>query len=187
MKFYAHTFKLPDGKTTNPDTSNWEPLFTSFGPGKNECQRDSCKACSDLEPQHGHLNKVAYHTAQFAAEMFPENSKESKLAHQWGYLTGLWHDLGKLAPEWQERATNSRNFEGTLTLSHRLIQLLDRSYKRLFQMHPLIARIRKTIQYRNHLLIQTAAVLPRPLLQSCMQIIREISYRQCWHSCKMPA
>lgn len=98
---FAHTSKLPDGKTTNPDSSTWEPLFTPFGPGVNDCQRDTCKACADLEPQHGHLNKVAYHTAQFAAEMFPENSEESKSAHQWGYLTGLWHDLGKFAPEWQ--------------------------------------------------------------------------------------
>lgn len=28
MPFYAHTSKLPDGKTTNPDTTTWEPLFT---------------------------------------------------------------------------------------------------------------------------------------------------------------
>jgi hypothetical protein len=28
MPFYAHTSKLPDGKTTNPDSSTWEPLFT---------------------------------------------------------------------------------------------------------------------------------------------------------------
>jgi CRISPR-associated endonuclease/helicase Cas3 len=99
MPFHAHTSKLPDG--TIAPQSEWEPLFTPFGPGENECQHNTCKACADLEPQHGHLNKVAYHTARFAAEMFPENSEESKSAHQWGYLTGLWHDLGKFAPEWQ--------------------------------------------------------------------------------------
>jgi CRISPR-associated endonuclease/helicase Cas3 len=99
MPFYAHTSKLPDG--TIAPQSEWEPLFTPFGPGENECQRNACKACADLEPQHGHLNKVAYHTAKFAAEMFPEHSEVSKSANQWGYLTGLWHDLGKYAPEWQ--------------------------------------------------------------------------------------
>lgn len=54
-----------------------------------------------MESHHGHLNKVAYWTAKFASQMFPANSDESKSAHQWGYLTGLWHDLGKFAPEWQ--------------------------------------------------------------------------------------
>lgn len=101
MPFHAHTSKLPDGTTTNPDTSTWEPLFTPFGPGENECQRNTCKACAYLEPQHGHLNKVAYHTAKFAAEMFPEISEESQSAHQWGYLTGLWHDLGKFSENFQ--------------------------------------------------------------------------------------
>lgn len=101
MPFHAHTSKLSDGKTTNPDSSSWEPLFTSFGKGENNCQRETCQSCADLQPQHGHLNKVAYHTAKFAAEMFPDNSEESKSAHQWGYLTVLWHDLGKFAPEWQ--------------------------------------------------------------------------------------
>lgn len=101
MPFHAHTAKLPDGKTTNPDSSTWESLFTSFGKGENNCQRETCQSCADLQPQHGHLNKVACHTAKFAAEMFPGNAEESKSAHQWGYLTGLWHDLGKFAPEWQ--------------------------------------------------------------------------------------
>jgi CRISPR-associated endonuclease/helicase Cas3 len=54
-----------------------------------------------MAPNHGHLNKVAYWTAQFASKMFPKDSPESQSAHQWGYLTGLWHDLGKFAPEWQ--------------------------------------------------------------------------------------
>ncbi len=56
-----------------------------------------------MAPQHGHLNKVAYHTAKFAAEMFPKDSEESKSAHQWGYLTGLWHDLGKFSEDFQKR------------------------------------------------------------------------------------
>lgn len=93
--FYAHT--LPGAS----DHSQWEPLFTPFGEGENECRRDLCEKCKNYEPYHGHLNKVAYWTAQFAAEMFPKDSPESQSAHQWGYLTGLWHDLGKFAPEWQ--------------------------------------------------------------------------------------
>ena len=94
MPFYAHTLK-------NQPKEKWEPLFTPFGDGEHECQRETCEKCKAMEPYHGHLNKVAYHTAKFASEMFPGNSEESKSAHQWGYLTGLWHDLGKFAPEWQ--------------------------------------------------------------------------------------
>ena len=103
MPFYAHTSKFPDGKTTNPDPATWEPLFTPFGLGENECQRDHCGKCERMEPQHGHLNKVAYWTAKFAAEMFPANSPKSTTAHQWGYLTGLWHDLGKFNDDFQRK------------------------------------------------------------------------------------
>jgi CRISPR-associated endonuclease/helicase Cas3 len=90
---YAHT--LP----ARPE-SEWEPLFTPFGNGKGECQCDACAKCRDLHADHGHLNKVAHWTAIFAAEMFPPGlDRES--ARQWGYLAGLWHDLGKFAPVWQ--------------------------------------------------------------------------------------
>lgn len=34
--------------------------------------------------------------------MFAPCSEEAKTAWDWGYLAGLWHDLGKFAPEWQE-------------------------------------------------------------------------------------
>jgi CRISPR-associated endonuclease/helicase Cas3 len=94
MPAYAHTLqhRLP---------CEWEPLFTPFGEGDDECQWNSCQKCANLVPYHGHLNKVAWWTAKFAAEMFTADSEESKSAHQWGYLAGLWHDLGKFAPEWQ--------------------------------------------------------------------------------------
>jgi len=95
MTAFAHTL---EGKSQE----HWEPLFTSLSQGENNCQRDTCQKCADLEPYHGHLNKVAYWTAKFAAEMFPRNSEESKSAHQWGYLTGLWHDLGKFSLEFQK-------------------------------------------------------------------------------------
>jgi len=91
---YAHTLK-------DQPREKWEPLFTHFGEGESECQHATCQKCESMAPNHGHLNKVAYWTAKFAAEMFPADSEESKTAHQWGYLTGLWHDLGKFAPEWQ--------------------------------------------------------------------------------------
>ncbi len=96
MPFFAHTLK-------DQPKEKWEHLFTPFGEEENQCQRNTCQKCADMEPQHGHLNKVAYHTAKFASEMFPEDSPESKSAHQWGYLTGLWHDLGKFSAEFQER------------------------------------------------------------------------------------
>jgi CRISPR-associated endonuclease/helicase Cas3 len=87
---YAHTHpKAP-----------WEPLFTPFGDGPEDCQREQCVKCERMEPYHGHLNKVAWWTAKFASEMFlPGPDRDA--AHQWGYLAGLWHDLGKFAPEWQ--------------------------------------------------------------------------------------
>ncbi len=85
------------------DSSKWERLFTPFSNWEGECQRDDCEKCERMEPQHGHLNKVAFWTAKFAAEMFPKDSPESASAHQWGYLAGLWHDLGKFSEEFQQR------------------------------------------------------------------------------------
>ncbi|MEZ5432203.1 MAG: hypothetical protein R3F31_13715 [Verrucomicrobiales bacterium] len=74
--------------------------FHPFGDGPQECQRESCAKCRDLEPYHGHLNKVAYWSSNFAAGMCPSDA-DREAARQWGYLAGLWHDLGKFAPEWQ--------------------------------------------------------------------------------------
>jgi CRISPR-associated endonuclease/helicase Cas3 len=91
---YAHT--LP-GKPEK----EWEPLFTSYGEAEHLCQREKCEKCRGLEPYHGHLNKVASWTAKFASEMFSAHSTEAKSARDWGYLSGLWHDLGKFAPAWQ--------------------------------------------------------------------------------------
>lgn len=89
--FFAHT-KSDQNGTTLPQ-SEWEPLFTPFSETSDE-------ACERMDPQAGHLNKVAHWTARFAAEMFPPGP-DRDLADQWGYLAGLWHDLGKFAPEWQ--------------------------------------------------------------------------------------
>ncbi|MGB0744691.1 MAG: CRISPR-associated helicase Cas3' [Opitutales bacterium] len=92
--FYAHSHpEHPE------DTSFWEPLFTE------DCGTligKHCPACANLEPKHGHLNKVAYLAGEFAAKMFPKGSEEAQLAKKWGLLAGWWHDLGKFAPEWQD-------------------------------------------------------------------------------------
>ncbi len=53
MIAYAHTLN-------DQPKEKWEPLFTPFGAGENECQREQCEKCKKLEPYHGHLNKVAY-------------------------------------------------------------------------------------------------------------------------------
>jgi len=105
--FYAHTKSNSDGSPA--PVKDWEPLFTPFGDvdpddpelacsGKNGTH---CPHCENLNPRHGHLNKVAHLAATFAANMFsPGPDRES--ARQWGYLAGLWHDLGKFAPKWQK-------------------------------------------------------------------------------------
>jgi len=97
--------------TTRGPIEQWEDLFTPFGeldpddPSAACSGRDGspCTHCENLDPKHGHLNKVAWWTAKFAAEMFPENSESSMAAKQWGYLAGLWHDLGKFSEEFQAR------------------------------------------------------------------------------------
>ena len=95
MDFYAHTDPNPS------DPHDWEPLFTPFGAGQDECQGEACEKCGNLDRFHGHLNKVAWWTAKFAGEMFPAGSEEAIAAREWGRRAGLWHDLGKFAPEWQ--------------------------------------------------------------------------------------
>ena len=95
--FYAHTKTDADGNLLSEE--EWEPLFSE------DCatlKGGKCPQCENLDPHHGHLNKVAYLCSKFAAEMFPEGSEDRKLAAEWGRLAGLWHDLGKFAPEWQE-------------------------------------------------------------------------------------
>ncbi|MFK5921352.1 MAG: CRISPR-associated endonuclease Cas3'' [Verrucomicrobiota bacterium] len=105
MPFYAHTKENTDGSPAAQ--SEWELLFTPFGDGDKECQGkngDSCQKCHDMDPQHGHLNKVAYWSGKFAAEMFPEEA-DRESARQWGYLAGLWHDLGKFSEKFQNYLT----------------------------------------------------------------------------------
>jgi hypothetical protein len=102
MQFFAHSKQNKDGNPASKD--EWEPLSTPFGGDPQaQCQGnngDRCPKCEKLEPDHGHLNKVAHLAARFAGEMFPEG-EDRESARQWGYLAGLWHDLGKFAPEWQ--------------------------------------------------------------------------------------
>jgi len=95
MPFFAHT----DPNSSDP--RDWEPLFTPFGDAHDQCAGEACEKCANLDRFHGHLNKVAWWTAKFAGEMFPAGSPEAKAAREWGRLAGLWHDLGKFAPEWQ--------------------------------------------------------------------------------------
>jgi CRISPR-associated endonuclease/helicase Cas3 len=98
MNFHAHTKHRADGSVA--PQSEWEPLFTPFGAGSELCQGEHCQHCKALVPDHGHLNKVAFWTAKFAAKMFPPGPN-SEAARSWGYSVGLWHDLGKFAPDWQ--------------------------------------------------------------------------------------
>jgi CRISPR-associated endonuclease/helicase Cas3 len=101
MNFYAHTLE-------NHPKTEWEPLVTPFDElDKNDPTKgcsgnnaEPCIHCENLEPHHGHLNKVAHLSGRFAEQMFPEGPKR-EIAKQWGYLAGLWHDLGKFSTAFQ--------------------------------------------------------------------------------------
>jgi CRISPR-associated endonuclease/helicase Cas3 len=97
-QYFAHSLK-------NKDKSEWEPLFTPFGDGVEECQGKDCEKCENLEPKHGHLNKVAYMTAYFVSNMFFAKQQQDN-GFDWGYITGLWHDLGKFSAEFQDYISN---------------------------------------------------------------------------------
>jgi CRISPR-associated endonuclease/helicase Cas3 len=101
-RFYAHSKQRVDGSPAPLDP--WEPLFTSFeNVSTAGCRRSGCSLCERLEPHHGHLNKVASWTAKFAGEMFA-NGPDRDPARRWGYIAGLWHDLGKFSKEFQRHA-----------------------------------------------------------------------------------
>jgi len=77
--FYAHT--PPDFSNPSEALKNWEPLFTPFDePDPNDptttCSgknAKTCTPCENLEPHHGHLNKVAHLAAKLAAAMLLAN------------------------------------------------------------------------------------------------------------------
>jgi CRISPR-associated endonuclease/helicase Cas3 len=103
--FYAHTKTKPDGSPA--PQAEWEPLFTLFGDSPDtECSGPNCVQCENLNERHGHLNKVAWWSAKFAGEMFPEGS-DRDAAREWGRLAGLWHDLGKFSHEFQAYLANA--------------------------------------------------------------------------------
>jgi len=88
MMHYAHTKNNPDG-TPAPE-KEWEPLFSE------DCETlkgGKCEKCKALDPQHGHLNKVAYLCSQFATKL-------NLRSH--GYTAGLLHDLGKYSQQFQD-------------------------------------------------------------------------------------
>ena len=135
MDFYAHTSTLLDGKTTNSDTSSWEPLFTPFGKidanepskacsgfnGEHDSTHLECPHCKNMASNHGHLNKVAFWTAEFARNMLPQDHEDRETVARWGYLTGLWHDLGKFSVEFQEylaKATDPHQSEISQKVDH---------------------------------------------------------------------
>lgn len=106
--YHAHTLE-------DAPPSQWEPLFTSFGQtntndSDNACVSKNgtyCPYCEHLANHHGHLNKVAYLSARFATEMLPLNNPDREALGLWGYLAGLWHDLGKFSEEFQNYITKA--------------------------------------------------------------------------------
>lgn len=126
QEWYAHSA---------PGDSPWEPLFT---PDCAALSGGKCERCESLERFHGHLNKVAWWTANFAGGMFSAVSDDAKAAREWGYLAGLWHDLGKFAPAWQDylRKKSGANIHtdevvGTVDHSTAGAQFADQSIPKL--------------------------------------------------------
>jgi hypothetical protein len=79
--FYAHSKTKPDGSPAPQE--DWEPLFTPYGESADqECREQDCLRCENLVARHGHLNKVAFWSARFAAEMFPDGGNREE-ARQW--------------------------------------------------------------------------------------------------------
>ncbi len=113
-RYFAHSKHQTDGGVSLED--EWEPLFTPLGVSADECSALSCQHCKIRKADHGHLNKVAYWSATFAADMFTDNSCGAKSVRPWGYLTGLWHDLGKYSDEFQNyiRQSDSGSHEGEI-------------------------------------------------------------------------
>lgn len=102
--FYAHTKSDANGRLLDP--SEWEPLFSE------DCgtlHGQACEKCQNLDPQHGHLNKVAYLAGKFAGEMFQAGSEEARAATEWGRLAGWWHDLGKYSEKFQQYLDKNRD------------------------------------------------------------------------------
>ncbi len=97
-EFYAHT------DPESSDVRDWEPLFTPECPA---LAGGECAKCESLDRFHGHLNKVAWWTAKFAAEMFPPGP-DREAAREWGRLAGLWHDLGKFHSRFQQKLNGER-------------------------------------------------------------------------------
>ena len=62
--------------------------------------------------------------AKFAEAVFAAGSDEARAAKQWGYLTGLWHDLGKFAPDWQDYL---RKKAGTNIHTDEVVGIVDHS------------------------------------------------------------
>ncbi len=125
--YWAHT-RTDAAGCISPEEA-WEPLFTPFAreidPDDPEaaCSGEHgapCRHCEQMAERHGHLNKVAWWSGHFAAEMFPPDSEAAKAAKQWGWLVGLWHDLGKFAPEFQQllRGDRSRANHSTAGAQH---------------------------------------------------------------------
>lgn len=97
--WYAHSATDSMGEAASQES--WEPLFTPFGEDSGrDCQGEACSKCHFLERHHGHLNKVACLSAKFA-EAFSSVAAEKAIIRQWGWLAGLWHDLGKYSREFQ--------------------------------------------------------------------------------------
>lgn len=72
----------------------WEDLYTG-------CHSRECNGLGPTCSDCGHLDRVSHATRAFVSEMFARGSYDTKSAAEWGALTGIWHDLGKFAPEWQ--------------------------------------------------------------------------------------
>ncbi len=168
MNFYAHT--------QGPDKRKWEPLFTPFGeatdnPAEYCSGKDghACPHCEHLAPQHGHLNKVAHLAANFAAEMFPAGPDRDS-AKQWGYLAGLWHDLGKFAQDFQNRIRGNGNRANHSTAGGQLADDLLKPIGPILT-YPILGHHAGLADYQGNSASLTGRLAEFPYLQQLTKII----------------
>lgn len=72
----------------------WEPLFSA-------CRNIGCDGLSVSCSDCGHIDRVARLAKSLGEKLVAGESEDRVCVGAWAWKSGLWHDLGKFAPDWQ--------------------------------------------------------------------------------------